>query len=267
MKQALQNLKELKQTTLSIQNLYNKIKESELTSNSNEIKKYLDYLQIAREVENSKYNSLTKEELRKIQTITEKQNNIIYKRIEFKANIEEINKTPKIEPDTELSLFIIEYQQNILFSVLDEEIKNAPIQIKSKLLDIKYSRLFCDILIEPYAILNNFNMTNNHNYLIISEYTKIKTNEIVEYVIYNDTKLIIRNLLIQENYNKEKEEIIIQLIKLKTNLTILNQESITTLEHFLEISNIESPYLKEIYETIYDSKQTKSKHKVNIIKI
>ena len=48
MKQALQNLKELKQTTLSIQNLYNKIKESELTSNSNEIKKYLDYLQIAR---------------------------------------------------------------------------------------------------------------------------------------------------------------------------------------------------------------------------
>ena len=267
MKQALQNLKELKQTTLSIQNLYNKIKESELTSNSNEIKKYLDYLQIAREVENSKYNFLTKEELRKIQTITEKQNNIIYKRIEFKANIEEINKTPKIEPDTELSLFIIEYQQNILFSVLDEEIKNAPIQIKSKLLDIKYSRLFCDILIEPYAILNNFNMTNNHNYLIISEYTKIKTNEIVEYVIYNDTKLIIRNLLIQENYNKEKEEIIIQLIKLKTNLTILNQESITKIEHFLEISNIESPYLKEIYETIYDSKQNKSKHKVNIIKI
>ena len=151
--------------------------------------------------------------------------------------------------------------------MLDEEIKNAPIQIKSKLLDIKYSRLFCDILIEPYAILNNFNMTNNHNYLIISEYTKIKTNEIVEYVIYNDTKLIIRNLLIQENYNKEKEEIIIQLIKLKTNLTILNQESITKIEHFLEISNIESPYLKEIYETIYDSKQNKSKHKVNIIKI
>lgn len=151
--------------------------------------------------------------------------------------------------------------------MLDEEIKNAPIQIKSKLLDIKYSRLFCDILIEPYAILNNFNMTNNHNYLIISEYTKIKTNEIVEYVIYNDTKLIIRNLLIQENYNKEKEEIIIQLIKLKTNFTILNQESITKIEHFLEISNIESPYLKEIYETIYDSKQTKSKHKVNIIKI
>ena len=151
--------------------------------------------------------------------------------------------------------------------VTDEEIKNAPIQIKSKLLDIKYSRLFCDILIEPYAILNNFNMTNNHNYLIISEYTKIKTNEIVEYVIYNDTKLIIRNLLIQENYNKEKEEIIIQLIKLKTNFTILNQESITKIEHFLEISNIESPYLKEIYETIYDSKQTKSKHKVNIIKI
>ena len=110
-------------------------------------------------------------------------------------------------------------------------------------------------------------MTNNHNYLIISEYTKIKTNEIVEYVIYNDTKLIIRNLLIQENYNKEKEEIIIQLIKLKTNLTILNQESITKIEHFLEISNIESPYLKEIYETIYDSKQNKSKHKVNIIKI
>ena len=52
MKQALQNLKELKQTTLSIQNLYNKIKESELTSNSNEIKKYLDYFLLKKCIRN-----------------------------------------------------------------------------------------------------------------------------------------------------------------------------------------------------------------------
>ena len=256
------NLESIKKTTKSIEKLYSILCELDMNGkkNTKEYNEYLDYLQIALEVENSKYAELSNQQLKKI--MDEKD---IDERIKQKADM-----FYKLELDNEEINALLAADNKklkdkyIFYAMLEEEIsKNKTLTV------LKYVLLYADTKIEEYAIQNKFDMSKNNKIIIEQELLDIPIDEIEKYTSRMKIQQII-NKLLKKDFNRTDEESLIDILKLRTALTYLDDEEILSTRqtlNSLDSLDVNKYFLTIIKNSFDNSHNDKNKYKVNKLKI
>lgn len=258
-----EKVKDIEKTTKSILKIYENLARLDLENkkSSIEYQKYIDYLNIALNVEEKKYNCLTNDELKKIEKI-EINNKLVRERILEKAD----SKIVLEDDEVARTMVVADAQKNVVkqifYSFLEEEIKK-----KRKLINFKYLSLFTDVTIEPSAVIKNFDMSNNINILIEDTSLEIPFEELINYTCYINASQVIKEILIKKTFDRNDENNIINLLKIRAYLVLMNSESINKLLKLLD--KVSKDYqvnkicLLELYKLFNQTENDKEKHKIN----
>ena len=292
---------ELTEITESIKVIYDYLKDLETIGqkDSEEYKKYMDYLTICLEVENNKYNEkMSTKDLEEIfmylnkQKDSDKKNtdkllcyerirNNIFMKLTKNLNSEVYHMDGEIE-ELELSIEKMneilnmakanDYEYNILLlSLIDKKIIDDETQFTEELIDFKYTACFCDREIENLVIENNFSVKTK-NYYMIDDGDELFKSGREEFAKKIALKTMSKMLVKTEDDEKIDLKRLLQLYNLCTSLMMLyDTPSFTELKtNFLEMEQ-KSIYsalgMRLITKAFNETHKLKSKNKILTLKV
>ena len=249
----------------SIKVLYDKLCDLEMKGekDSDLYNKYIDYLRIAIEVEEKEYSKINNDDiLACIHNFVDNRKGNIYSRITSKTddliNLNDSN----CSDDIMIANFINELISNVFFSILDEEIINSN---RQDLIKYKYDKIYKSSNIENYAIINKFNMSDNHNYIVFIDDLPIIFNDIKNYLLVQQFARLF-SLKLVNDFDLNNIYDLIDIIYLRTYLVLLDDEDVKKLyDNIGNISKLDvsKDFLDCMYDIFEKNKNDKEKHKIN----
>lgn len=262
-----EKVKDIEKTTQSILNIYENLARLDLESkkSSIEYQKYIDYLNIAIDVEEQKYSKLTNDELKQIEKI-EINDKLVRERILQKSDHKIILEDDEVARTMAVADTQTDAVKQLFYSFLEEEIKK-----RKNLINFKYLSLFTNVTIEPSAVMKNFDMSSNINILIEDTSLEIPFEELINYTCYVNVSQIIKKILIKKSFDRNDESNIINLLKIRAYLVLLNLENrnklLKLIDKIARDYQINKICLVEIYKLFNQTENDKEKHKINKLKI
>jgi len=292
---------ELTEITESIKVIYDYLKDLEKIGqkDSDEYKKYMDYLTICLEVETNKYNEkMNTNDLEEIfmhlnkQKASDKKNtdkllcyerirNNIYMKLTKNLNSEVYHMDGEFE-ELELSIEKMneilnmakanDYEYNILLlSLIDKNIIDDETLFTDELIDFKYDACFCDREVESLVIENNFSVKTK-NYYIIDDGDELFKSGREEFAKKIALKTMSKMLVKTEDDEKIDLKRLLQLYNLCTSLMMLyDTPSFTELKtNFLEMEHrtiYSALGMRLITRAFNETHKLKSKNKILTLKV